>query len=87
MAYPSGIKVFIDGVDATAFIFGVPVFNPDSLHNTFKDINITSYLRKIERKTITPHNEKGEIFPPQEHLIEITAADGNGRVECRLEIR
>ena len=87
MAYPSGIRIYIDGTDATAFIFGEPTFNPSSIENTFKDINITGYLRKIERKSITPHAEKGEIFPPQEHLIEITAEDGNGRVECRLEIR
>jgi hypothetical protein len=71
MAYPSGLKIFIDGKDATYYITGSNTFDPDVDRNTFRDIDIAPYLRKT----------------PGIHTIEITAEDGNGRAECRVEIR
>ncbi len=71
MAYPSGLKIFIDGKDATYYIFGVNTFEPSSDNNTWRDIDISTYLRKVDGL----------------HTIEITSQNGNGRVECRVEIR
>lgn len=71
MAYPSGVKVFIDDKDVTYYIFGDNTVDPSSILNTWRDIDITPYLRKT----------------PGLHTIEITAANGNGRVESRVEIR
>ena len=71
MAYPSGLKIYIDGKEASYYIFGSNTFDPTIDPNTFRDIDITPYLRKT----------------PGLHTIEITAQDGNGRVECRVEVR
>jgi hypothetical protein len=71
MAYPSGLKVFIDGKDVTYYLFGKAQLNPDSDNNTWRDKDITTFLRKT----------------PGLHTIEVTSQDGNGRVECRVEIR
>lgn len=71
MAYPIGMKLFIDGKDATYYIFGKNTFDPSSLLDTWRDIDITPYLRKT----------------PGMHTIEVTSQNGNGRVECRVEIR
>lgn len=71
MAYPSGLKIFIDGKDATYYIFGSNTFEPSSLLDTWRDIDISTYLRKVDGL----------------HTIEITAQNGNGRVECRVEVR
>lgn len=71
MAYPSGVRVFIDGKDATYYLFGSPTIDPSSDMSIWRDIDITPYLRKT----------------PGVHTIEITAENGNGRVESRVEIR
>lgn len=71
MAYPAGLKIYIDGKDCTYYIFGSNTFDPSADRNTFRDIPITPYLRKT----------------PGIHTIEITAGNGNGRVEARVEIR
>ena len=71
MAYPTGLKIYIDGKDATYYVFGVNYFDPTIEFNTVRDIDITPYLRKT----------------PGLHTIEITAQDGNGRAECRVETR
>lgn len=71
MAYPTGLKLFIDGKDATWYIFGANTFDPSSDFNVWRDIDITQYLRKT----------------PGLHKIEVTAQNGSGRVECRVEIR
>ena len=71
MAYPSGLKLYIDGKDATYYVFGANTINPSSDLNIWRNINITPFLRKSSGL----------------HTIEITAANGNGRVECRVEIR
>lgn len=71
LAYPSGLKLFIDGNDATYYIFGANQIDPSTDFNTWRDLDITPYLRKT----------------PGIHTIEITAVNGNGRVECRVEVR
>lgn len=71
MAYPTGLKLFIDGHDATYYIFGANTFDPSSLMNKWRDLDITPFLQKR----------------PGIHTIEVTALNGNGRVECRVEIR
>lgn len=85
MAYPTGIKIYIDGEDATWYIFGVNTFNPSSGNNVFKNINITPYLRHAS--TANPSTMHPDEGTTDEHTIVITAADGNGRVECRVEVR
>lgn len=71
MAYPTGVKIYIDGTDATYYIFGTETIDPTADNNTFRNINISPLLRKS----------------PGMHKIEITAADGSGRIECRVEVR
>lgn len=71
MGYPSGVRVFIDGKDATYYLFGVNKIDPSSETNIWRDIDITNHLRK----------------GPGIHTIEITAENGNGRIESRVEIR
>lgn len=71
MAYPSDVKIYIDGKDATYYIFGSNTFNPSAEFNILRDLDITPYLRK-----------GGGL-----HTIELTCGNGNGRVECRVEIR
>jgi hypothetical protein len=71
MGYPSGVRIFIDGKDATYYIFGVEKLDPASGFDTWRDLDISPYLRP----------------GPGIHTIEITAENGNGRVESRVEIR
>lgn len=86
MAYPTGVKIFIDGVDCTYYITGYDAFDPTGLNNTFRDVNITPYLRRSTSVAkMVDRNYKGS--DSDLHTIEIIAADGNGRAECRVEVR
>jgi hypothetical protein len=88
MAYPTGLKIFIDGVDCTYYIFGSNTFDPSVTRDTFRDLDITPYLRKpISPMKMTDRNYKGNAGVQDVHTIEITAQDGNGRVEARVEVR
>ena len=88
MAYPSGLKIFVDGVDCTYYIFNANTFDPDTTNNIFRDIDITPFLRKATSPMrIKDRNYKGDAGSSDLHTIEITAQDGNGRVECRVEVR
>lgn len=87
MAYPTGLKIFVDGIDATFYIFGKNTFDPDDVTNTFRDIDITPYLRKARISSSTDRNYRSDPSQSNLHTIEITADDGNGRVECRVEVR
>jgi len=88
LAYPSGLKIYIDGQDATYFLFNSNTFNPTSERNILRDINITAFLRKATSPMkIKDRNYKGDAGNSSVHTIEITAEDGNGRVECRVEVR
>lgn len=73
MAYPTGLKIYIDDKDATFYIFGVNKLDPDPLQGTdiFRDVDITPYLRKT----------------PGRHTVKVTAENGNGRIEARVEVR
>lgn len=85
MPYPTGLKIYIDGVDATYYIFGSNTFNPDANNNTFRNLNITPYLRHLDKTG--PSVMRTQEGVSDLHTIEITAADGSGRVECRVEVR
>ena len=88
MAYPSGLKIFVDGVDCTYYIFNDNTFDPDPTNNIFRDINITPFLRKpTSPMKMKDRNYNGDSALSDLHTIEITAEDGNGRVECRVEVR
>ena len=71
MAYPSGLKFFCDGHDFTYYLTGSNTFDPTVDRNQFRDVDLTPYLRKT----------------PGIHTLEVTAEDGNGRIEVRVEIR
>jgi len=43
--YPTDIKVFIDDEDVTRQIFGEDTITLTDLENTWRDIDITSYVR------------------------------------------
>jgi hypothetical protein len=86
MTYPTGLKIFIDGEDCTYYIFGKNTFTPKEGDNVLRNIDITPYLRLTDNLTgdrkFRDTNKGANV-----HSIEITAEDGNGRVECRVEIR
>lgn len=44
-AYPIDVKVFIDGNDVTTVIFGSDVVTLTNVENTWRKIDISSYLR------------------------------------------
>lgn len=88
MSYPSGLKIFIDDQDATYYIFNANTFDPTSEANIFRDINITPFLRKATSPMrIKDRNYKGDSGNSDLHTIRITAQDGNGRCEVRVEVR
>lgn len=87
MAFPVGCKIFIDGIDATYFIFGANTFDPSEIDNTLRNIDITPYLRKMEISGMNDRRYRTDPSQSNLHTIEITAQDGNGRVECRVEVR
>jgi hypothetical protein len=86
MAYPTGLKIFIDGEDCTFYIFGTNTFTPTDENNIIRGIDITPYLRTIDNlsgdRYFKPNSQGQNI-----HTIEVTAEDGSGRVECRVEVR
>lgn len=69
MAYPSDIKVYIDGNDVTEWIFGTETLTLSDVNNSFNNIDISSLVQDVGR-----------------HTIEVTCAQGVGRVEARVEI-
>lgn len=71
MAYPANLKVYIDGKDVTYYLFGVNFLSPTNELNIWRDIPISTYLRKT----------------PGIHTIEIVPQSGAGRVDVRVEIR
>lgn len=87
MAYPTGLRIFIDGVDCTYNIFGSTTFNPTSIYNTLRDLDITPYLRNSPTVAQMRDRYNRNKLGSQIHTIEITAEDGNGRAEVRLEVR
>lgn len=43
--YPTDIKVFIDGVDVTKWIFGVDTIELTNLNNTWRGIDISPFIK------------------------------------------
>ena len=68
--YPTDVKIFIDGKDVTKWIFGAATVTLSSVNNTWRNIDISSFVRGAGL-----------------HKIEITAGNGVGRVEARVEIK
>lgn len=70
IVYPTGVKVFIDDVDVTMWLFDQEFIALSDINNTFRNIDITPYL----------------VGGAGDHLISVQCDDGVGRVEIRLEI-
>lgn len=45
IAYPTNVRVFIDDVDVTFWIFGTETLALDDLNKTFRNIDISSYVK------------------------------------------
>lgn len=43
--YPTDVKIFIDGNDVTKLIFGTDVVTLTNVENTWRKIDISTYLR------------------------------------------
>ncbi len=43
--YPSDVRVYIDGRDVTKYIFGSETIELSDVNNTWKNIDISSFLR------------------------------------------
>lgn len=69
--YPTGVRIFIDGVDCTTWIFNAATITLDDLNKEFENIDITTYLKGHGEAT---------------HTIEVTCDAGVGRVEARVEM-
>jgi hypothetical protein len=88
MAFPTGIKIFIDDVDVTYYVCGANTWEPTPTTNLIRDLDITPFLRKpMSPMRMTDRNYKGDMSVSDTHTVKLTALDGNGRVECRVEVR
>jgi hypothetical protein len=43
--YPENVRIFIDGKDRTAWIFGPDVINPSDAKNSWNNIDITQFVK------------------------------------------
>lgn len=68
--YPEGVKIYIDDVDVTRWLFDVEELALSDINNTFRNIDITPYL----------------VGGAGDHKITVACDDGVGRVEIRLEL-
>lgn len=68
--YPTGVKVYIDDVDVTMWIFDEDSVPISDINFAFRDIDITPYL----------------VGGAGDHTITVACDDGVGRVEIRLEL-
>ena len=61
--YPVGVKVFIDDVDATKWLFGETELNPDAVYNTWRNIDISSFINTpgIHRIKVTCTGGVGRV--------------------------
>jgi len=57
--YPIMITVSIDGKDVTQSLFGVQSITPTDLQNTFKDIDITPFIRGPGTHSIAVYTVSG----------------------------
>ena len=44
-SYPTEIKIYIDDVDATYWLFGEDTINPTEIEHEWRDIDITSFIQ------------------------------------------
>ena len=44
-SYPTDISIFIDDEDVTFWLFGVDTISPDDWDNTYRDIDISGFVR------------------------------------------
>lgn len=51
-AYPSDVKIFIDDKDVTKWIFGTETITITNLQNTWRNIDISSFIRDHGQHTI-----------------------------------
>ena len=57
--YPTGVKIFIDEQDATKWIFGTDTITLSNLENTWRNIDITSFIKGPGLHTIEITAEGG----------------------------
>lgn len=58
-SFPTGIRVFIDDEDVTAFLFGTDVITLTDVDRVFNNLDITSYLKYIGTHTLKITAEGG----------------------------
>lgn len=46
-SYPTGVKIFLDDEDITKNIFGEEVITLTDLENTWRDLDITPYVKYV----------------------------------------
>lgn len=61
--YPTGIKVFIDDEDITKIIFGEETITLTDLENTWRDIDISPYVKYagLHKLRITAESGVGRV--------------------------
>lgn len=70
IVYPIGVKVFVDDVDVTRWLFDQETIPLSDINNTFRAIDLTPYL----------------VGGAGDHTLSVQCDEGVGRVEMRLEI-
>lgn len=58
-AYPTGIRIYIDDKDITNWIFGTDTLELDNINNTWRNIDITSFIKGAGFHTIKITAESG----------------------------
>lgn len=68
--YPTDVKVFIDGVDVTKWIFGTDTVTLTNVDNTWRDIDVSSFIKGpgIHKIEVTCGGGVGRV----EARVEIT---------------
>lgn len=61
--YPTGIKVYIDDIDVTKTIFGDDTLTLTDLENSWRDIDITSFVKYagLHKLRITAESGVGRV--------------------------
>lgn len=57
--YPSGVKIYLDDVDVTNWLFNVDELALDDFNNSFEDIDITSLIPNPGRHKIEIRCDSG----------------------------
>lgn len=43
--YPTGCKLYVDGVDVTKWVFGTSTIDPTDTLNTWRNIDISTFIK------------------------------------------